>query len=173
MLMGAEQSYQKKGSSTIDFNGDIEDLEEYLKPIDTITIGKEYDIDNIDLDKYSLYDLLQKSSSQINLNKIKIDSELLDKIQMSLDMYVLYDNYNLKHKVLDIDLSKKLENQNKEIKGKSEEIDTLNFKINYIKNKSKKNSNIKLLILIGIIILVILIPIICIFIYLKFIANNH
>tara|TARA_B110000285_G_C14812579_1_gene462666 strand:+ start:124 stop:639 length:516 start_codon:yes stop_codon:yes gene_type:complete len=170
--MGAEQSYQKKDSSSIDFNGDIEDLHEYLKPLETTKLGKEYDIDNIDLDKYSLYDLLQKSASKQNINKIKLDSELLDKIKMSLDMYVLYDNYNLKHKVLVTDLSKKLENQNKEIKGKSEEIDTLIFKIKDIKNNSKKNSNIKLLILIGIIILVILIPIICIFIYLKFIANN-
>jgi hypothetical protein len=165
--MGAEQSYQKADSPKINFNDDIEDLQEYLaQSTETSILGKEYDIDNID--KYSLYDLLQKSVSSGNSQSLKDNSDLLDKIKMSLDMYVLYDNYNLKHNVLVTDLSKKLENQNKEIKGKSEEIDTLTFKINNIKINSKKNSNIKLVLLIGVIILVILIPIICIFIYLKF-----
>ena len=166
--MGAEQSYQKEERPNINFYNDIEDLQEYLKPIETTKLGNEYDIDQIDLDKYSLYDLLQKSASKQQLNKIKENSELLDNIKMSLDTYVLYDNYNLKHKVLVTDLSKKLENQNKKIKNKSEEIDTLSFKINDIKINSKKNNNIKLILLIGIIILVIFISIICIFIYLKF-----
>jgi len=161
--MGAEQSYQKAERPNINFYNDIEDLQEYLKPIEKTKLGKEYD-----LDKYSLYDLLQKSTSKQNLNKIKENSELLDKIKMSLDMYVLYDNYNIKHKVLVKDLSKKLENQNKKIKNKSEEIDTLNFKINDIKKNSNKNSNIKLILLISIILLIILIGIICIFIFLKF-----
>ena len=166
--MGAEQSYQKAERPNINFYNDIEDLQEYLKPIEKTKLGKEYDIDQLDLDKYSLYDLLQKSTSKQNLNKIKENSELLDKIKMSLDMYVLYDNYNIKHKVLVKDLSKKLENQNKKIKNKSEEIDTLNFKINDIKKNSNKNSNIKLILLISIILLIILIGIICIFIFLKF-----
>ena len=166
--MGAEQSYQPAERPTINFYNDIEDLQEYLKPIEKTKLGKEYDIDQLDLDKYSLYDLLQKSTSKQNLNKIKENSELLDKIKMSLDMYVLYDNYNIKHKVLVTDLSKKLENQNKKIKNKSEEIDTLNFKINDIKKNSNKNSNIKLILLISIILLIILIGIICIFIFLKF-----
>lgn len=165
--MGAEQSYQKADSPNVDFKDDIKNLQLYLKPIDPPQKGTEYNLDEIDFDKYSLYDLLQKSVSHRNSQTLKNNSDLLDKIKMSLDMYVLYDNYNLKHKVLVTDLSKKLENQNKEIKGKSEEIDTLNFKINDIKINSKKNNNIKLVLLIGIIIIIILIPIICIFIYLK------
>jgi hypothetical protein len=167
--MGAEQSYQKADSPTINFNNDIENLQLYLAESDEQSNepANEYSLDGIDIDKYSLYDLLQKSVSSRNSQTLKNNSDLLDKIKMSLDMYVLYDNYNLKHKVLVTDLSKKLENQNKEIKGKSEEIDTLTFKINDIKSNSKKNSNIKLLLLIGIIILVILIGLICIYIYLK------
>jgi len=161
--MGAEQSYQKADSPNVDFKDDIKNLQLYLAESDASSDSvEEYSLDGIDIDKYSLLD-----GDIEQEQKVKINSELLDKIKMSLDMYVLYDNYNLKHKVLITDLSKKLENQNKEIKGKSEEIDTLTFKINDIKINSKKNNNIKLVLLIGISILVILIPIICIFIYLK------
>lgn len=166
--MGANQSYQKADKPNVDFKDDIKDLHEYLKPIDPPKQGKEYDLDEIDIDKYSLYDLLQKSVSDENRQKIKIDSDLLDKIKMSLDMYVLYDNYNLKHKVLITDLSKKLENQKKDIKNKSEEIDILNVKINDIKIETNKNNNIKLFLRIGIILLVILIGIIIILLYLSF-----
>jgi hypothetical protein len=165
--MGAEQSYQKAESPNINFDDDIEDLQEYLKPIETIKIGKEYDINSINLEKYSLYDLLKQSVSKEDTTKIKNDSKLLDKIKISLDMYLLYDNYNLKHKVLVTDLSKKLELQNKNIKGKSEEIDILNFKINDIKMNTKTNNNTKLLLIIGIIILALLISILSILIYVK------
>lgn len=165
--MGAEQSYQKAESPNINFDDDIEDLQEYLKPIETIKIGKEYDINSINLEKYSLYDLLKQSVSKEDTTKIENDSKLLDKIKISLDMYLLYDNYNLKHKVLVTDLSKKLELQNKNIKGKSEEIDILNFKINDIKMNTKTNNNTKLLLIIGIIILALLISILSILIYVK------
>ena len=166
--MGAEQSYQKADTPKISFENDIYDLQEYLKPIKKeIKIMKEYDISDIDIDKYSLFDLLKQSVSIKDKNKIMNDSKLLDKIKISLDMYLLYDNYNLNHKVLLKDLSKKLENQNKKLKGKSEEIDILNYKLNDIKLKTKKNYNIKLLLIIGIILLVILITVISILIYLK------
>ena len=165
--MGAEQSYQKAESPNINFDDDIEDLQEYLKPIETIKIGKEYDINSINLEKYSLYDLLKQSVSKEDTTKIENDSKLLDKIKISLDKYLLYDNYNLKHKVLVTDLSKKLELQNKNIKGKSEEIDILNFKINDIKMNTKTNNNTKLLLIIGIIILALLISILSILIYVK------
>ena len=111
--MGAEQSYQKAESPNISFKNDIEDLQEYLKPIESIKKGNEYDINSINLEKYSLYDLLKQSISKKDLTKIKNDSKILDKIKLSLDMYLLYDNYNVKHKVMITDLSKKLENQNK------------------------------------------------------------
>ena len=167
--MGAEQSYQKADKPTVVFKNDIQNLQLYLaqsnEQSDYPTNTRS--LDEIDIDKYSLYDLLKNSASNQNRQQIKMYSDLLDKIKMSLDMYVLYDNYNLKHKVLITDLSKKLENQNKEIKGKSEEIDTLTFKINDIKKNSKKNNNIKLLLIIGIIILVILIGIMCVYIYFK------
>ena len=165
--MGAEQSYQKAESPNINFDDDIEDLQEYLKPIETIKIGKEYDINSINLEKYSLYDLLKQSVSKEDTTKIKNDSKLLDKIKISLDMYLLYDNYNLKHKVLVTDLSKKLELQNKNIKGKSEEIDILNYKLKDINMNTDKNNNTKLLLIICIIIFIILIIIIGFLIYLK------
>jgi len=165
--MGAEQSYQKADSPTISFKNDIEDLQEYLKPIETIKKGKEYDINSINLEKYSLYDLLKQSISKKDITKIKNDSKILDKIKISLDMYLLYDNYNVKHKVMIKDLSKKLENQNKNIKDKSEEIDILNFKLKDIKINTNKNNNTKLLLIIGVIILIILIIIIGFLIYLK------
>ena len=122
--MGAEQSYQKAVGKKINFSNDIADLQAYLKQNNTNTEIKEYNLDEIDIDKYSLYQLLHKYASKQNREKINKDYDLLDKIKLSLDMYVLYDNYNLKHKVLVTDLSKKLENQKKKIKGKSEEIDT-------------------------------------------------
>ena len=165
--MGAEQSYQKADSPNISFKDDIENLQEYLKPIETIEKGKEYDINSINLEKYSLYDLLKQSISKEDITKIKNDSKILDKIKISLDMYLLYDNYNVKHKVMITDLSKKLENQNKNIKGKSEEIDILNYKLKDINMNTDKNNNTKLLLIIGIIILIILIIIISVLIYLK------
>jgi len=165
--MGAEQSYQKANNPTISFKNDIEDLQEYLKPIESIKIGKEYDINNIDLDKYSLFDLLEQSVTIENRNQIMNDSKLLDKIKISLDMYLLYDNYNLKHKILIKDLSKKLNNQNNSLKGKSEEIDVLNYKLNDIKINTQKNNKTNLLLILGIIMLIILIIIISILIYVK------
>ena len=165
--MGAEQSYQKADSPSISFKNDIEDLQEYLKPIESIKIGKEYQIDDINLDKYSLYDILKQSVSKEDTTKIMNDSKLLDKIKISLDMYLLYDNYNVKHKVMLSDLSKKLQNQNKNIKVKSEEIDVLNYKLNDIKINTQKNNKTFLLLIIGIIILIILISILCFLIYLK------
>ena len=166
--MGAEQSYQKAKSPTVSFKQDIEDLQEYLKkPIDTIKIGKEYNINDINLDKYSLFDLLNQSISKEDTTKIRNDSKLLDKIKISLDMYVLYDNYNVKHKVMITDLSKKLENQNKYLKGRSEEIDVLNYKLKDLKINNQKDKKTNLLLIIGIIILIILICILCFLIYLK------
>lgn len=168
--MGAEQSYQKavsKNNYDI-FYDDIEDLQEYLKHNDTTVIGKEYNLDDIDVDKYSLFKLLSNSVSKEDRNKVKDTSDLLDKIKMSLDMFVLYDNYNLKHRVLIKDLSKKLKNQNKNLKNKSEEVDTLQVELNDIKIQTEKNNKIKLFLIIMVILLVILIGLICILLYLKF-----
>lgn len=165
--MGAEQSYQKADIQNINFKNDIENLQEYLKPIESIKINKEYDINNIDLDKYSLLDLLKQSVTKEDRKQIMNDSKLLDKIKISLDMYLLYDNYNLKHKVLIKDLSKKLNNQNNKLKGKSEEIDILNYKLNDVKINTQKNNKTKSLLMVGIIMLIILIVILGILIYLK------
>ena len=168
--MGAEQSYEKESNDDIDiFSGDIQDLQMYLNT-QTQTIPEQiYELDISNIDKYSLNELIEDVSiTKANRIKIKETSELLDNIKMSLDMYLLYDNYNVKNKVILKDINKKLINQNTEIKKKHEEIDGLKFEYDHIKIKLDKHRSIRKYLLLFILIMVVLILVMIGLLYIKY-----
>ena len=169
--MGAEQSYQKASKSTDlnIFNDDIDDLQMYLNSKPTTSTQSGFILDSIDIDKYSLNELIEDVSiTEANRKTIKETSELLDNIKMSLDMYLLYDNYNVKNKVILKDINKKLINQNSEIKKKHEEIDGLKFENDHIRNKLDKHRSIRKYLLLFILIMVVLILVMIGLLYIKY-----
>ena len=85
-----------------------------------------------------------------------------------MELYLLYDNYNVKNSVIIKDLTKKYENQMKELKKQNEKNDMISHNINILKNKIIKNNNTNTTLLVFIIIFVILIILLGVLIYLKY-----
>jgi hypothetical protein len=177
--MGASQSYEKAALETT-LISEIEGLESIINTnnqtqtntLDTITcdpnIVNSWCSDR-KLNKYSILKLWEDMNNDSPMSDAdQTISNNLEKIKASMDMYLLYDNYNLKNTVIIKDLEKKLLNQNADVKTDSEQIDKLKFNINNLKENIETNTNIKLYLLIVIILALLLIIIFSVLLYLKF-----
>lgn len=114
----------------------------------------------------SLPNTLVESQPNIQDNGL---NDLINKVKTSLNIYKLYDNYNIETNVINNDLTNKKNLQLKELKLKIQENDKLYNHILHSKYKLNKNKKINLYLLIFIIILVIAILILGILIYIKYI----
>jgi hypothetical protein len=171
--MGASQSYQKAiGQQNIDFQYDIDDLNSFLylptKSAGSTTLDDTSDFDRI---KNSIMENMAECESGENCSKEQAEKLFnnLEKIKRSIDLIMLYDNYNLKNSVIIKDLSKKSNNQLAEIKKRTEYTDLINHELNVIKHKINKNNKIDKTLLIFIIIFVLLIIIVGFITALKFV----
>ena len=158
--MGASQSYQKANAqSNINFQNDIDDLTGFLNySFPTVTVQSKITDPNF-------FKNIRDKAIENTIHSEKEDMQNifnnLEKIKRSIDLIMLYDNYNLKNGVIIKDLSKKYNNQLAEIKKRTEYTDLINHDLNVIKNKINKNNKINYNLLIFIILLVIiLIPLI-------------
>jgi len=156
--MGASSSYQKKGHSEL--YSEVQNLQAYLDHKYTTPVGNATLI-NLDslFNEYLDKDLNKKQTEDI----LKVQ-----KLKTSMELYLLYDNYNVKNSVIIKDLTKKYENQMKELKKQNEKNDMLSHNINILKTKITKNNNINTTLLVFIIIFVILIILLGVLIYLKY-----
>lgn len=166
--MGASQSYQKPtAQSNIDFQYDIDDLTSFLNyPFPTVTVQSKITDPNF-------FKNIRDKAIENTIHSEKEDMQNifnnLEKIKRSIDLIMLYDNYNLKNGVIIKDLSKKYNNQLAEIKKRTEYTDLINHDLNVIKNKINKNNKIDKTLLIFIIIFVLLIIILGFLTALKFV----
>ena len=178
--MGAAQSYEKASVNNPQLSNTIDDLNSILKndtnpnpnpnPNPTCnTLDSTSWCHDDNLNKYSILKLWEKAgvdgSGDTEISKL---SNNLEKIKASMDMYLLYDNYNLKNNVIIKDLEKKIRNQNGDVKTDEEKIYKLKFNINNLKENIEKNKNIKLYLLIVIILTLLLIIIVSVFLYFKY-----
>ena len=154
--MGASQSYQKSNAQqNINFQNDIDNLNSFLEhsfPTKTNAPSTIYKDGNF----------FKKIRDQYNEQTEGVDPKFntildnLEKIKRSIDLIMLYDNYNINNSVIIKDLSKKSTNQLAEIKKRTEYTDLINHELNVIKNKINKNNKIDKTLLIFIIIFVLL-----------------
>lgn len=186
--MGASQSYEKVSESIIpNLESEIEDLEIYLgeqalnAEESEVAANALAELTNCNpnvstnwcsdenLTKYSILELnkLQNTGNRLSNNNKSI-SHNLEKIKASMDMYLLYDNYNLKNNVIIKDLEKKLRNQKDDVKTDNEQIDKLKFNINNLKENIEQNKKIQLYLLIVIIFALLLIIVFSVLLYLKY-----
>ena len=156
--MGASSSYQKKGHTELD--SEVQNLQAYLNHKYTTPVG---DTKLINLDSLFNEYLEKNLSPNQKLHILKVQ-----KLKTSMELYLLYDNYNVKNSVIIKDLTKKYENQMKELKKQNEQNDMISHNINILKNKIIKNNNINTTLLVFIIIFVILIILLGVLIYLKY-----
>jgi len=167
--MGASQSYQKANAqSKIVFQNDIDDLTGFLKntfPTDSAVQSKI--ADDSDFFKKIRKKYYEKTNGDDSIFNDILDN--LEKIKRSIDLIMLYDNYNLKNGVIIKDLSKKYNNQLAEIKKRTEYTDLINHDLNVIKNKINKNNKIDKTLLIFIILFVLLIIVLGFLTALKFV----
>ena len=175
--MGATQSYEKASVNNTDLDNTIDDLDSILsddiaKQTQTHTCNTSVSTSwchDDNLNKYSILKLWEKAGvdgqGDTEISKLLNN---LEKIKASMDMYLLYDNYNLKNNVIIKDLEKKIRNQNGDVKTDDEKIYKLKFNINNLKENIEKNKNIKLYLLIVIILALLLIIIFSVLLYLKF-----
>ena len=170
--MGASQSYQKADEqSTIDFQDDIDNLNSFLNyefptiTMATSTIG-DTDFFNKIRTKIEKRGVGTDGGTQTTISDI---FDKLEKIKRSIDLIMLYDNYNLKNSVIIKDLSKKSINQLAEIKKRTEYTDLINHELNVIKHKINNNNKTDKTLLIFIIIFVLLIIIFGFITALKFV----
>lgn len=162
--MGASSSYQKKGHIELDsLYSEVQKLQAYLDDTYNTPDGEAELIDTIELD--NLFDkYLNKDLTETQ----KEDIRKVQKLKTSMELYLLYDNYNVKNSVIIKDLTKKYENQMKELKNQNEKNDLLSHNINILKTKITKNNNTNTTLLVFIIIFVILIILLGVLIYLKY-----
>jgi len=168
--MGASSSYQKKDhiENELDsLESEVQNLQAYLNDKyntpdgDVELIGTD-ELDNL-FEKYLNKDL----NKDLN-DKQEKDIRTVQELKTSMELYLLYDNYNVKNSVIIKDLTKKYENQMKELKKQNEKNDLLSHNINILKNKITKNNNTNTALLVFIIIFVILIILLGVLIYLKY-----
>ena len=162
--MGASSSYQKKDHIENELDSEVQNLQAYLDDKYNTPDGVAKLIDTNELD--NLFDkYLNTYFSDTNkTNAIRKVQEL----KTSMELYLLYDNYNVKNSVIIKDLTKKYENQMKELKNQNEKNDMLSHNINILKTKITKNNNTNTALLVFIIIFVILIILLGVLIYLKY-----
>ena len=159
--MGASSSYQKKGHSDLEsLDSEVQNLQAYLNHNYTKPVG---DATLINLDSLFNEYLEKKLSPNQKEDILKVQ-----KLKTSMELYLLYDNYNVKNSVIIKDLTKKYENQMKELKNQNEKNDMMSHNINILKNKIIKNNNTNTTLLVFIIIFVILIILLGVLIYLKY-----
>ena len=158
--MGASQSYQKHTALSIKFENDIDNLTEFLKPHSTTSVLSE---------SATSATAGAAADAAAGAAAVAAGKNTLYKIRRSIDLIMLYDNYNLKNGVIIKDLSKKYKNQLAEIKKRTEYTDLIKYDLNVIKNKINKNNKINKTLLIFIIIFVLLIIIFGFLTALKFV----
>jgi len=161
--MGASSSYQKKGHIEIELDLEVQNLQAYLDDKYNTPDGDAKLIDTNELDN-----LFDKYLNKDLNNQQKQDILKVQKLKTSMELYLLYDNYNVKNSVIIKDLTKKYENQMKELKNQNEKNDMLSHNINILKTKITKNNNTNTALLVFIIIFVILIILLGVLIYLKY-----
>jgi hypothetical protein len=160
--MGASQSYQKETNDSITFTNDIDDLNSFLN------YSFPTDATNTQITDNNFFKNIRDKVIQNTGDSENIFNNL-EKIKRSIDLIMLYDNYNLKNGVIIKDLSKKYNNQLAEIKKRTEYTDLINHDLNVIKNKINKNNKIDKTLLIFIILFVLLIIIFGFLTALKFV----
>jgi len=166
--MGASQSYQKPtAQSNINFQYDIDDLTSFLN-YSFPTDATNTQITNPNFFKNIRNKVIKNTGNSEDVDMKNIFNNL-EKIKRSIDLIMLYDNYNLKNGVIIKDLSKKYNNQLAEIKKRTEYTDLINHDLNVIKNKINKNNKIDKTLLIFIILFVLLIIVLGFLTALKFV----
>ena len=126
------------------------------------------------LNKPITYNTRQESDSTITEEQNNLDKEMSIKklnnsikvLEANMNMYLIYDNYDTKNKIILEDLKKKQKNQEKELKKLIEDRDKLKLALSYNDDKGtqfKKKSNI--LGVVNIILLLLLIASIVLIIY--------
>jgi hypothetical protein len=179
--MGSSYSYQKANESANIFDNDIDNLNNFLSysfPTNSTavsTIDDDPDFFKNIRDKV-LEDIVDHEPDENDKCPVESEKEKaeklfnnLEKIKRSIDLIMLYDNYNINNDVIIKDLSKKYNNQMLEIKKRTESTDLINHELNVIKNKINKNNKIDKTLLIFIIIFVLLIIIVGLLTALKFV----
>ena len=162
--MGASSSYQKKGHIEIELVSEVQNLQAYLNDKNNKPDGGVELIDTNELN--NLFDTYL--NTYFNDTKKTNDIRKVQELKTSMELYLLYDNYNVKNSVIIKDLTKKYENQMKELKNQNEKNDLLSHNINILKTKITKNNNTNTTLLVFIIIFVILIILLGVLIYLKY-----
>ena len=160
--MGASQSYQKPTALPIDFENDIDNLTDFLSSSSTTSVLSEAGASATSAAGAA-------ADAAAGAAAVAAGKNTLNKIRRSIDLIMLYDNYNLKNGVIIKDLSKKYKNQLAEIKKRTEYTDLIKYDLNVIKNKINKNNKINKTLLIFIIIFVLLIIIFGFLTALKFV----
>ena len=165
--MGASQSLFFKASQPTDTAVDLNSLRSTLMSPEPVSSFSQYEnesgIPNIldnDLKRYTdEYELLvgnYGSCTEAQDDDIKKD---LDEIENAYKLYLLYDNYKVKNKVMNEDLNKKFRNQTKNIKNGYEVVDKINISIKQLeqsilnKKRTQKILNFTIAILVIIILL--------------------
>jgi hypothetical protein len=93
----------------------------------------------------------------IDKHKLKF-KKLTKKLETTLKLYLLFDNYEIKNDIIIKDLEKKLINQNKEVKNLSEDKDRVKYIIQFNKSKIKKsNTQDKIYIGLNIVLLIVIV----------------
>tara|TARA_Y100000591_G_scaffold332871_1_gene372021 strand:- start:4296 stop:5000 length:705 start_codon:yes stop_codon:yes gene_type:complete len=134
------------------------------------------EITDNDLKRYTdEYDLLVKQYSGCNLSdeEYKTIKKELDEIENAYKLYLLYDNYKVKNKVINEDLNKKYKNQSKSIKSGYEVVDKINVNIKQLQNSILRKKKTQKILNFILIILAIMIIVIGILIFKKKFANYN
>ena len=148
--MGANQSLEHE--STISINSNIDNILSNL-PTDLVqTEGDEY------VPSYNVDENVELKTT-------------IDNVENSLKLYLLYDNYNVKTKVINNDLKNKYSFQTKELKNKLEEKDKLYNIILNNKDIIIKNKKIKTYLLVFIILFLISILVLSYLFYKKYYSS--
>ena len=177
--MGASQSGFQKANQPSDIteNKFLDKLKE-PEPVSSFTqYGIGLTVPNIvddDLKRYTdEYKFLvgnYGSCSEATDKDIKKD---LEEIEQAYKLYLLYDNYKVKNKVMNEDLNKKFKNQNRSIKDGYESVDKINVNINQLEltilNKKRTQKILNFIITI----LVVIILVLAFLIYKKKFANYN
>ena len=143
---------QLEHESTISINSNIDNILSNL-PTDLVqTEGDEY------VPSYNVDENVELKTT-------------IDNVENSLKLYLLYDNYNVKTKVINNDLKNKYSFQTKELKNKLEEKDKLYNIILNNKDIIIKNKKIKTYLLVFIILFLISILVLSYLFYKKYYSS--
>ena len=179
--MGASQSAFFKANQPTDTAVDLNSLRSTLVSPEPPSSFSQYGIGltapNIvddDLKRYTdEYEfLLGKHGSCPDATDEEIKKDL-EEIENAYKLYLLYDNYKVKNKVMNEDLNKKFRNQTKNIKNSYEVLDKININIKQLEQSILNKKRTQKILNFIIAILVIIILVLAFLIYKKKFANYN